>query len=121
MKLEINVFLIAVLLVAGLSTSAQAQRAFAGKYDLLSGYTRGELSGLFAYGIATVARNGNISYTSYYPYYDETYRGRGRMTKNGVFSFTNGVSGSARLVSKRVAVGNYRDPWGRGFFAVRKK
>lgn len=119
--MKVKLLLIAVLLVAGFSVSAQAQRQFAGRYDLLSGYTRGELAGLFAYGVATANRNGRVSYSAYYPYYDETFRGTGTINNQAVFRFTNGVSGNARILSRRVAVGNYRDEWGRGFFALRKR
>ena len=119
--MKAKLLLIAVLLVVGLSASAQAQSAFAGRYDLLAGYSGGQLVGLFGYGVASVARSGVASYTAYYAYIDETGRGTGRISSKGVFSMNNGVRGAATIFGRRVAVGNFSDPGGRGFFAIRKK
>lgn len=119
--MNFKLLLIAVLLVVGFSVSAQAQRAFAGRYDLLSGYSSGWPAGLFGYGVASVTRSGVASYSSYYAYFDVTGRGTGRVNSRGVFSLNNGTSGSAAILGRRVAVGNFRDSEGRGFFAVRKR
>lgn len=119
--MNFKLLLIAVLLVVGFSVSAQAQRAFAGRYDLLSGYSSGWPAGLFGYGVASVARSGVASYSAYYRYLNVTGRGTGRINSRGVFSLNNGTRGSAAILGRRVAVGNFSDSEGRGFFALRKK
>jgi hypothetical protein len=119
--MKAKLLLIAALLIAGFSVSAQAQSAFAGRYDIFSGYSSGSLAGLFGYGVASIAHNGAASYSAYYPYLNETGRGTGRINSKGVFSMNNGVRGSATIFNRRVAVGNFSDSGGRGFFAIRKK
>jgi hypothetical protein len=111
----------ATVILVTLSASAHAQKKFAGRYDLISGYSSGWPSGLFGYGVATAARNGRVSYSAYYPFLNETGSGTGRMNSKGIFALNNGVTGSARLLGNRVAVGNFRDNEGRGFFAIRKR
>jgi hypothetical protein len=119
--MNVKVLSVAALAFIGVSLSANAQSQFAGSYDLIAGYSRGWPAGLFGYGVATAARNGNVSYSSYYAYLKVTGRGTGRMNNRGVFALNNGVTGSARLLGNRVAVGNFRDSEGRGFFALRKR
>jgi hypothetical protein len=119
--MNVKILSIAVLAFIGLSVLAHAQSKFAGRYDLIAGYSSGSPAGLFGYGVASAARNGRVSYSAYYPYLNITGSGTGRVRSDGVFSYNNGVSGSAKIVGNRVAVGNFRDSEGRGFFAVRRK
>jgi hypothetical protein len=119
--MNIKILSIAVLAFIGISVSANAQSKFAGSYDLIAGYSRGWPAGLFGYGVATAARNGNVSYSAYYPYLNITGKGTGKINSKGRFSLNNGTTGSASILSNRVAVGNFRDSEGRGFFALRKK
>lgn len=119
--MKVKLLLIPALLIVGFSVSAQAQSQFAGRYDVFSGYSSGSLAGMFGYGVASIASNGAASYSAYYPYLNETGRGTGRINSKGVFSLNNGVRGSATIFSRRVAVGNFSDSGGRGFFAIRKK
>lgn len=116
-----KILLVSVLLFVGCSVSAQAQSQFAGRYDLLSGYSTGQIAGLFGYGIATIARNGNASYSAYFPYLGTSGFGSGKINAKGVFSLNNGTKGSATLMGNRVAVGNFNDGAGAGFFGLRKK
>jgi hypothetical protein len=119
--MNIKLLSIAVLALVGVSVSAHAQSKYAGRYDLLSGYSVGWPSGLFGYGIATFSRKGVVGYSAYFPYLGGTGRGSGRINSKGVFSLNNGTTGSARMLGNRVAVGNFRDSDGRGFFALRKR
>jgi hypothetical protein len=119
--MKIQFLLIAVSLTAGFSISAQAQSQFAGRYDLLAGVSTGDTAGLFSYGTATVGTNGRAAYTVYWPYLGTSGSGSGLVNSRGVFAFTDGTSGSAQFYAKRVAVGTYRQSYGRGFFALRKK
>jgi hypothetical protein len=119
--MKVKVLLIAVLLTAGFSISAQAQSRFAGRYDLLSGYTTGSNRGLFGYGIATASRWGAVSYTAYYPRLQGSGSGTGRINSKGAFRLNNGTTGSAQMYGNRVAVGTFRDAYGGGFFGLRKK
>jgi hypothetical protein len=119
--MKVKLFLIAVLLVGGFSVSAHAQSAFAGRYDLLSGYTTGAYFGLFGYGTATASRAGAVSYTAYYPRLRGSGSGSGRIGPTGVFSLNNRTTGSAQMYGNRVAVGTFRDAYGSGFFGLRKK
>ena len=119
--MKVKALLVAVLLTAGFSISAQAQSQFAGRYDLLSGYTTGSYIGLFGYGIATASRAGAVSYTAYYPRLQGSGSGTGRINSKGAFSLNNGVSGTGQLYGNRVAIGTFRDSDGRGFFGLRKK
>ena len=120
-RMKIKLFLIAVLLTAGFSISAQAQSQFAGSYDLFSGYTTGSYVGLFGHGTATASRAGAISYTAYYPRLRESGNGTGKINSSGVFSLNNSTRGSAQMYGNRVAVGTFRDAYGTGFFGLRKK
>lgn len=119
--MKTKILLSAVLLIVGLSVSAQAQSQFAGRYDLLSGYSTGQMAGLFGYGIATVSRNGNASYSAYFPFLGDSGFGSGKINTKGVFSLNNGTTGSATLMGNRVAIGNFKDGLGAGFFGLRKK
>lgn len=119
--MKVKALLIAVLLTAGFSISAQAQSQFAGRYDLLSGYTTGRYTGLFGYGIATASRAGAVSITSYYPRLKGSGRGTGRINSKGAFRLNNRTTGSAQMYGNRVAVGIFRDAFGAGFFGLRKK
>jgi hypothetical protein len=119
--MNIKILSIAALAFIGVSVSAHAQSKFAGRYDLLSGYSTGQAAGLFGYGIATIARNGNASYSAYFPFLGSTGYGSGRINSRGVFSLNNGTSGSATLMGNRVAVGNFWDGLGTGYFGLRKK
>jgi len=116
-----KILLIAVLAFIGVSVSAHAQSKFAGRYDLISGYSSGWPAGLFGYGVASAARNGRVSYSAYYPYLNVTGNGTGKINSRGVFSLNNGTTGSGRILGNRVAVGNFSDSEGRGFFALRKR
>ena len=119
--MSINRLSVAIVFIGIVSVSAHAQSKFAGRYDALSGYVSGQLAGLFGYGIASVSRSGATSYTSYYPYLGISGSGTGRINSRGVFSLNNGVSGSGQMQGNRVAVGNFRDGYGTGYFALRKK
>ena len=113
--------LIIALLITSFGVSVHAQSKFAGRYDAIGGYSSGEMAGLFFYGTATFTRNGRASYTVYYPYFGQSGQGTGVISSKGVFSFRNGVRGSAQLVGKGVALGSYSDSGGSGFFALKKK
>jgi len=119
--MKVKALIITVLLTAGFSISAQAQSQFAGRYDLLSGYTTGSYIGLFGYGTATAGRAGAVAYTAYYPQLQGSGWGTGRINSKGAFSLNNSTTGSAQLYGNRVAVGNFRDAYGAGFFGLRKK
>lgn len=88
---------------------------------MIAGVATGDIAGLFAHGVASVARNGRMSYSVYWPYLGTSGAGSGIINKNGVFSFNDGTRGSAQLVGNRVAVGTFWQSYGRGFFAMRKK
>lgn len=119
--MKVKLLLIAVLLIAGFSVSTQAQSVFAGRYDLLSGYTTGAYFGLFGYGTATAFRTGAVSYTAYYPRLRGSGTGSGRINSRGAFSLNNRTTGSAQMYGNRVAVGTFRDAYGSGFFGLRRK
>ena len=119
--MKVKLLFIAALLTVGFSISAQAQSQFAGRYDLLSGYTTGSYIGSFGYGIATASRAGAVAYTAYFPGLGTTGDGTGRINSKGVVSVNNGVSGTGQLYGNRVAIGTFRDSDGRGFFGLRKK
>jgi len=119
--MKLKLLLIAVALIGGFSVSAHAQSQFAGRYDLISGYTTGSYAGLFGYGTATAFRAGWVSYTAYYPQLQGSGSGTGRINSKGVFNLNNGVTGSAQLYGKRVAVGTFQDAYGSGFYGLRKK
>lgn len=119
--MKIKLLLIVSLLVVGFSVSAHAQRQFAGKYDLLAGVTTGDAAGLFSYGAATVGTNGRAAYTVYWPFLGTSGSGSGLINRRGVFAFNDGTSGSAQFYGNRVAVGTYRQSYGSGFFALRKR
>jgi hypothetical protein len=120
-RVNIKIPLIAVLAFIGVSVSAHAQSKFAGRYDLIAGYSSGSPAGLFGYGVSSAARNGRVSSTLYFPYHRTTWKGTGRVSRDGVFSYTDGVRGSAKIIGNRVGVGNFRNSEGRGFFAFRRK
>ena len=117
---KIKFLLIAIVLTAGFSASAQAQRQFAGRYDIIGGASTGADAGLFSYGTAVVSRNGHVAITAYAPYYGAGTKSTGFLSSRGIFSLRE-VTGSAPLVGGRVAVGNYRSNSGNGFFGLRKK
>lgn len=121
MRMVIKILSITILAFIGISVSVHAQSQYAGRYDLLAGVSTGQAAGLFSYGTATVARNGRASYTVYWPYLGTSGRGSGLINRNGVFSFNDGTSGTAQIFSNRVAVGTYRQSYGTGFFAMRKR
>jgi hypothetical protein len=118
--------LIAVSITLGIFTlTANAQRRFAGTYDLGSGYESGPGKGTFSYGVATVARDGTAAYTLYSPANspeEQNNSGSGKINNKGVFSFNNDVSGVVRLVSTTIdAIGDFTDSFGSGFFGLTKK
>jgi len=111
-----------LIAMAMLTTGAAlAQSKFAGKYDLLSGYTDGYYAGLFGYGIASVSRKGVASYSSYYPYVGVSGSGTGTINSKGIFRLNNGTSGTAAILSRRVGVGKFNDSMGNGLFALKKR
>lgn len=116
-----KLLIIAVLLVIGFVVPAKAQSQYAGRYDLVSGYTSGSNNGLFGYGIATASSTGAIAYSAYFPRLRGSGRGSGRIYASGAFTLHNRTSGLVQMHGARVAVGTFRDPYGSGYFAVRKK
>jgi len=116
MNKKITTVALVVLSISAINLFAQVPAALRGNYGLLSGYTYGYYAGLFGYGTATVSSSGAVAYSSYWPATGETGSGRGTLSKTGVFSLNNGVSGRAQIYSNRVGYGVFSDPIGRGYF-----
>jgi hypothetical protein len=114
-----KILLFPVVLLAATMLSSEHSKAasYQGTYNILSGYTTGSWAGLFGYGTMTVARNGVVAYSSYFPNKGITGSGAGFISKKGVFSLNNGVTGSA-VIYTRVGYGSFNDALGSGFFAV---
>ncbi len=119
MKTTLGIMVVGFFL--SICSNTWAQSKFAGSYDCLGGYSSGYYTGLFFYGTSTVARNGSAAFTTYFPYYGTSGSGTGRINSKGVFSFTGGLTGSAALVGNRVAIGTFSEPYGAGFFGLKKK
>ena len=120
-----RVLLAASVALVGFTLTANAQRRFAGTYDLGSGYESGPGKGTFSYGVATVSRDGTAAYTLYSPANspdEQNNSGSGKIDNKGIFSFNNNVSGAVKLVSTTIdAIGDFTDPFGSGFFGLTKK
>jgi hypothetical protein len=116
-----QIILSSLLAWMALKVGVHAQAAYAGSYNSIAGYYSGSAAGYFGYGTTTVSRSGAVSYSEYWPAWRETSRGTGRVDRNGLFSLTGGVTGSAVIYSSRIAYGTFRVLAGRGYFAMSKK
>jgi hypothetical protein len=106
----------------GVSTLvANAQSQFAGKYDVFNGYTHGSAAGYAGYGTATVAKNGKVAFSLYYPSLGASSKGSGSINNKGLFRLSEGTRGSGQMVGKKVAVGKFSNSQGDGFFCLNKK
>lgn len=99
--------------------SAQAQAKFAGRYRSVAGYVSGEMAGNFGYGTTTVFRNGNVTFSEYWPALGEEFSGTGRVTRNGRITF-DGATGGGVIFNSRFAFGSFSDEGGDGYFAMSK-
>lgn len=116
-----QIILSSLLAWMALKVGAHAQAAYAGSYNSIAGYYSGSAAGYFGYGTTTVSRSGAVSYSEYWPAWGETSRGTGRVDRNGRFTLTGGVTGSAVIYSSRIAYGTFRDSAGQGYFAMSRK
>jgi len=116
-----QIILSSLLVWMAFETRAHAQAAYAGSYNSIAGYYSGSAAGYFGYGTTTVSRSGAVSHSEYWPALRETSRGTGRVDRNGRFTLTGGVTGSAVIYSSRIAYGTFRDSAGRGYFAMSRK
>lgn len=93
--------------------------AFVGSYNyLLVGWTYGSERGLFAFGTATVSSTGVVAYSIYKPARNTTSFGQGFINGSGLFSFSNGVSGSTTILNGQVGYGTFVDVGGGGYFGI---
>jgi hypothetical protein len=118
MNKKVTTVALVALLISALNLFAQVPPALRGTYGLITGYTSGYWAGLFGYGTATVSSSGAVAYSSYFPATGHTGNGRGALSRTGVFSLNNGVSGRAQVHSNRVGYGLFSDSIGRGYFAL---
>lgn len=103
------------------TASAHAQSQFKGNYNLYNGYTEGKFAGYAGYGTVTISKHGKAAYTIFYPLNGASGIGTGQIDKKGVFRLSEGTTGKGQLYGNRVAVGNFKNKDGQGFFSIRKK
>jgi len=114
MIMNIRRALVAALLALFLPSLAIAQTAtYRGNYYFGVIYTVGSGAGLGSHGGATVARNGRVVATEYFPATGQSYTTTARVNDNGRIRFPQAdVSGGGRIfISDKKRLGN-------GFFGT---
>jgi hypothetical protein len=109
------------------ASSASAQNAYAGTYDVILAYTTGPSIGKFGstlrpgLGVASVSQNGRLVATLFWPADGTSQRLRGTVRNNGVFRF-NTLNARLRLIDDKLGMVEFTDPQeNKGFIVIRQK
>jgi hypothetical protein len=125
MIMNIRRAIVAALLALFLPSLAIAQTAtYRGNYYFGVIYTVGSAAGLGSHGGATVARNGRVIATEYFPATGESYTTTARVNDNGRVGFPQrDIAGGGRIFisgKKRLGNGTFGTPFtGGSFFLIR--
>ena len=111
-----------IAIVASLifSTSAHAQSKFQGNYKIYIGYTEGGEAGNAGYGTVTIDKSGKLAATIYWPLSGDRGKASGKIDNKGSIVLNGGGKAKAILYDNKVAVGDFSDQGGKGFYILKK-
>jgi len=109
------------------ASSASAQNAYAGTYDVILAYTTGPSIGKFGstlrpgLGVASVSQSGRLVATLFWPADGSSQPLRGRVRNSGTFRFDS-LNARLKLIEDKLGMVEFTDPQeNKGFLVVRQK